>query len=338
MKKKNITLILLIILSVVVLVTLLYNTLLFRSNDTRSFIYLIKVLSILSFLSASLLFLQFSKVKLSFFLFLLSIISYILFYIKINVVVKKSFNLMYFISIILLVLLSIKQILYDKPLIIKMEYLMNKKKWYSSYNMSRLSYKEGKLEEAIRYINESANNGAPIEYSSSLLGYYYYIKSDFVKAEKELKNTIDIKIDTHLSAYYLAKIYNEKGQYSKTIELLSAYMEVNNKNNSVIHLLGNTYDKIHKYDKAITAYTKLIELYPMNAFYLYNRGLDYYNMSMEREAINDFLLSIKLDPPDPKSYIMLGIIYNEKNEVLLAKEYFDKGIAIDSSLIEFVPN
>lgn len=244
---------------------------------------------------------------------------------------------MYFICVIYLILINIRHLLYEKPIMVKIEYFLNRKNWKSSYNMSRLLYKNGNIEEAIKYIIQAEKYGAPIDYSSSLLGYFYYKQNEIYKAEKELKRAVEEKIDTNLAAYYLAKIYNEKGQYIKSIKLLLAYMDKNDKNNDILYLLGNTYDKTTEYTKAIEIYTKLIDLNQNNAYFLYNRGLDYYNMGLEEKALNDFMASIKLDIPDPKSYIMIGIIYNDNNEVLLAKEYFKKGMDLDSSLIEFIP-
>jgi Flp pilus assembly protein TadD len=75
---------------------------------------------------------------------------------------------------------------------------------------------------------------------------------------------------------------------------------------------GVNLDKQHRYDEAISEYTKAIELNPKSEAAYLNRGKDYMGKLQFDMAIDDFSKAIEINPNDEASYLKRGIAYINK--------------------------
>jgi tetratricopeptide (TPR) repeat protein len=83
-----------------------------------------------------------------------------------------------------------------------------------------------------------------------------------------------------------------------------------------------------KYDEAVEAFGKAIELDPSYADAYYYRGLIYREREEYGKAVEDFSKAVELSPDDPYNHYQLGVTYNNNDEYELAIESFDKSIAL----------
>ncbi|MEO1404045.1 MAG: tetratricopeptide repeat protein, partial [Cyanobacteria bacterium J06635_1] len=67
-------------------------------------------------------------------------------------------------------------------------------------------------------------------------------------------------------------------------------------------MLGNTYNDLKRYDEAISAYEKAIELDPDDATAHYNLGNTYKALKRYDEAISAYEKAIELDPDDATAH------------------------------------
>ncbi len=81
-----------------------------------------------------------------------------------------------------------------------------------------------------------------------------------------------------------------------------------------------------KYEDAIKAYTKAIELDPTDSFAYCDRGYAYDELGQSDKAIEDFSKAIELDPTDSAAYNNRGITYQNRGE--LVKAIYDYSEAI----------
>jgi tetratricopeptide (TPR) repeat protein len=133
--------------------------------------------------------------------------------------------------------------------------------------------------------------------------------------------------------YKLAWLYYENKKYKKSIKILKYTKEIKS-----LYLLAMNYENINEYYLAIEIYSKIISGdIKERPDILYNRGALYMNIGSIDEAINDFNKCINYNEPDPKAYIALGIIFDERGEYDKAKEFFNKGNALDSTIKEYIP-
>ena len=77
---------------------------------------------------------------------------------------------------------------------------------------------------------------------------------------------------------------------------------------------GISYLDLGKYDEAIKAFTKAIELDPGTSAIYYNRGTAYFVLEDYQKAIDDYSKAIKLDPSDAWAHSNRGAAYDELGE------------------------
>jgi tetratricopeptide (TPR) repeat protein len=90
----------------------------------------------------------------------------------------------------------------------------------------------------------------------------YYLKALALDIVSENKNTsIYLYLNTRVGT-----IYFQKKDYLQAIEYLERAAEMSPQNAEVIYYLGMSYDKIGEKEKALTSFTKVLELAPQSDF------------------------------------------------------------------------
>ena len=90
----------------------------------------------------------------------------------------------------------------------------------------------------------------------------YYLKALALDIVSENKNTnIYLYLNTRAGT-----IYFQKKDYLQAIEYLERAAEMSPQNAEVIYYLGMSYDKIGEKEKALTSFTKVLELAPQSEF------------------------------------------------------------------------
>ena len=97
-------------------------------------------------------------------------------------------------------------------------------------------------------------------------------------------------------------------------------------------------EKQKEYEKAITHYTKAIELNPNFAEAHCNRGLVYANKDDLNSAIQDFNTAIELNPNFAEAYYNRGFAYNNKGDFDTAIKDFDTAIHLNPNYMEAYNN
>ena len=97
-------------------------------------------------------------------------------------------------------------------------------------------------------------------------------------------------------------------------------------------------EKQKEYEKAITHYTKAIELNPNFAEAHCNRGFVYANKDDLNSAIQDFNTAIELNPNFAEAYYNRGFAYNNKGDFDTAIKDFDTAIFLNPNYMEAYNN
>ena len=159
---------------------------------------------------------------------------------------------------------------------------------------------------------------------------YSSLNESLVKTkEEEVKGQIQDKLKT-VSRVYGVVLY-EVGKEDKAIPkldqarpLLEKAYEQNNKDMRVVEALffiakeKGDKEGMAKYQGAIDA---VVGPRPENA---YNDGVAAYNANKFKEAKENILKAIQIDPKFPESYYILGLIETNNNNLKAAKEAFKK--------------
>jgi tetratricopeptide (TPR) repeat protein len=107
--------------------------------------------------------------------------------------------------------------------------------------------------------------------------------------------------------------------HNKTIEGFSAtdWSEISDTNWSKI---GRQAIDANRWNEALNAYDKVLELNPNDASAYYNRGLAYSNLGNYKLAILNYDRAIELNPKDADAYYNRGNAYSRLGNSSYAKE------------------
>jgi tetratricopeptide (TPR) repeat protein len=150
-------------------------------------------------------------------------------------------------------------------------------------------------------------------------GYSTYSSKDIEKITKE-ENGIIAKTQ-----------YNEKDKSSQ----VSGYAK-ETEDESVDK--GINYFKNQKYDEAIDAFSRAIQINPNKADIYNNRGLSYKMKGDLDNAIIDFNKAVEIDPTYEKAYYNMGSAYFKKGDFDKAIKEFDKTIEINPGFVQAYAN
>jgi serine/threonine protein kinase len=84
-----------------------------------------------------------------------------------------------------------------------------------------------------------------------------------------------------------------------------------------------------RYDRAIEAYTKAIELNPTDFSFYNNRGIVYHTRKKYPEAINDFSKAVELNPNSSFTYSNRGVAYEDSGNIEQAIADYRKAVELD---------
>ena len=99
-----------------------------------------------------------------------------------------------------------------------------------------------------------------------------------------------------------------------TLVTLCCLITTGCKDASVHHDRGLDHLEKGQYDKAISEFTKALEIKPWIFEAHYNRGLAYFYKSEYDLAISDFNTAIAINPIDADSYLSRGAAYYYKDD------------------------
>ncbi len=170
------------------------------------------------------------------------------------------------------------------------------------------------LEKSNFYLNLSSFLNSKFIFNLSLVAENYYLKEDYEKTKKILKN---FKKEHKL--YYWYRVKTETQIIAKKINqkeslnyIVAKFNEIDEPDDRMIFDLANFYKSSKKYELAIKFYTKVLEKLhdssDLKSDILYRRGGSYERMGDYKKADKDLLASLKINPDDP--YVLNYLAYS----------------------------
>ncbi|MFC2049798.1 tetratricopeptide repeat protein [Chloroflexota bacterium] len=142
--------------------------------------------------------------------------------------------------------------------------------------------------------------------------------------------------ESALAYYGRGHCYILKGEYDKAISDFTKAIELQPDRAAAYNSRGLAYCYKGEYNKAISDYNNAIELDPKNAkVYYYNRGCSYHSLGEYDKAIADYTKAIELDPEFNRAYYRRGLAHEAKGEYDKAINDFEKVAQLeDGKLVE----
>jgi tetratricopeptide (TPR) repeat protein len=133
----------------------------------------------------------------------------------------------------------------------------------------------------------------------------------------------------------LGDAYDELKNYPKAIEAYQKAIEIKPDKHEAWNNLGNAYNDLKNYQKAIEAYQKAIEIKTHNYSAWNNLGIVYFNLQDYPKAIEAYQKAIEIKSNKWEAWNNLGIVYEILNDYPEAVKVYQKAIEIG---IKFIKN
>ncbi|MFB3917859.1 MAG: tetratricopeptide repeat protein [Terriglobales bacterium] len=146
-----------------------------------------------------------------------------------------------------------------------------------------------------------------------LLGRLYRLNNDLTKAENEFKGAVKLQPDSEEAVTTLAYLYNEEGDTQRAAEVLSTIPDAA-RTGRLYQALGFTYEQQKEYKKAISAYSRAVELDRDNLDAMRGLAQNLMNDGQTDAALQQYKAIIDADPQDPQSYLRIAEIYRRSGK------------------------
>ena len=138
--------------------------------------------------------------------------------------------------------------------------------------------------------------------------------------------------------YETAFCYEKTGNYTKSTELLNKYLDNDPFAENIWVSLGEVYDKLEDYKKAIEAYDFALAINERYFPAIFNKANDLINLDDYKPAIIVLKDLLKFDNKNLQALCLIGEIYEKLENYDIAVNYYKKIIEIDFSYSESCRN
>ena len=200
------------------------------------------------------------------------------------------------------------------------------------YNKAFELHKGGNLDEAESLYQEIIAEDDKNAEVLNLLGMVYLQKFQLTKAEEYILRAISITPNKYFFEN-LAKVYLEKEDSEKAIELYSELLKVVPNNFEYLFNLASAYKLSKNTDKAIECYKKAVETNPDNPDAYYNLGHIYDDKGDPQESIKYYNKALELTPDDMETRYFTGLAYFKNRDYKNGLKYFESRLCKQSALM-----
>ena len=162
-------------------------------------------------------------------------------------------------------------------------------------NLAFVYMSEQKYDEAIEPLQKIIDESNSVD-GYKYLGEIYYDKA--TKLRSQFQSTKNVEDSTKAMAYF-----------NKNIDLLQKARKLYPENSEILLLLSNSYIGAHKIDVAIDAFKAGVQQDPENKYYRYNYGVLLLGNKDYKDAEEQFLKAIDIDPEYQNAVYNLAVTY-----------------------------
>ncbi len=190
----------------------------------------------------------------------------------------------------------------------------------------------GRYPEALTAYRQAAELDPAYVAPQSGLGNVYVKMGRHAEAAAAYRRAINLAPETAWFHRNLALVYEQQGNYEAALE---AYQQAINRypagqpgrdQAAIWYYVGNAYRTLRRYDEAITAYQRAIELDPQYALPWNSLGSIFNTQEREAEAVAAYTRAIQLDPTYAWPYHNLGLIAEKQAKYPEAIKLYEEAI------------
>jgi len=206
-------------------------------------------------------------------------------------------------------------------------------RWGEQLRDGMVAYQEKLYEQAIPSLTallaESVIEEKLKAVALGLRGRCYLLSKQEELALKDLQQVIEIDGEDAKYWFNLALTYQKLKRYDEAITAYQRVIEIDPTPASYHYMLGSVYKEQKRYEESILACQQAIELDPEYKWAFAKRGETYHLMKRYEEALKDFNQAIELDPESAWISAKRGQTYQALKFYEEALKDFDRAIEID---------
>ena len=160
------------------------------------------------------------------------------------------------------------------------------------------------------------------------LGHAQARDKQYSEAELTLNRALSLRPDSVDAMYLLAQTYSDESRPLDALDLLVRAHKSAPENTDVIFLMARISMSQDYYEDAIPLLELGVRLAPRRADLVAELGDSYFMAGQIDQAIIQFKKLVSLEP-SARNYAFLGLPYRDLGRLGEAKQYFEKGLALD---------
>jgi tetratricopeptide (TPR) repeat protein len=193
----------------------------------------------------------------------------------------------------------------------------------------------GDIDHAIEILLQSIKMSPNYPEAFNNLGHYYMLKKDYNLAEKTFMQALKLRPYYGKAHYNLGRVYLFMNKPLQAWECFkNACTQADFDNEKGFGAYGWISFALNKYDEALAAYQKALELNPKSADYASKLGNIFIIKKDVDKALEYYQQAYMLEPLKSIYAQLLGVGYFQKSNWVLADKYFSQAIALDSGNFE----
>jgi len=202
----------------------------------------------------------------------------------------------------------------------------DKIKLYNDIKMAQFLVTEEKTEQAENAIKKVLERDPSVLEARYILGNIFTKQEKYEEALEEYKKALSVDPDYYDAIFGMALAYKKSGKLEEAIIGFKRLIDIDPKDTKPYFHLGDLYALRGDLDEAISHLRTAVALNPETPTFRNNLGALYLKKKMYAEAEKEIrtALSVERSVPIQNAHFNLGLLYEERGEILLAIQEYKK--------------
>jgi Flp pilus assembly protein TadD len=192
-------------------------------------------------------------------------------------------------------------------------------------------FKQVKAKDSLSEYTAGAKYRDPSAYDLEVVGLNYVLLNDYIDADKWLSKSVQKDSHNWESWYYLGRTKYNENRFEEAVNAFQRTLDLSPKNVKAEDNLGLSYDGLGRKQEAEQAYRNAIrlqsQLLQQNPGPYLDLGILLVEQNHPQEAIPYLQQATEILPKDPKAHEQLGRAYQRLNQFPEAQVELEKAVA-----------
>ena len=216
--------------------------------------------------------------------------------------------------------------------------LLNRYKDYMVYTaLGLIDFNENKLDDAKRNLLKALSLEPRTMNALNGLGGVFFKQNEYEKAKKCFAEASKVDRLAIFPRLNLAKTWMKEGNAPEAIKIYQDILSILPHHDLTLIYLIQIYLANKDRENSLKIAKELYE-FSVDPLILTNVGIVFSSYHLYHEAIDSYKKAIYVAPKAKQAYWLLGELYNKNQQYDLAKEYWEKGLALDPTDNRFKQN